>query len=511
MTDQIKIKIGVIGSNPAWTLLLNQIGVDWQSVDDSASVSPASFSLLIVATRNESFSELNIIEFAKAGGVVLFSKKSTTRILSAVRKKEYRTSIQPQIHAEYSFYDLFDLYDDVFLFENDSFVKTEKVGSGIISYLGIDIDKIFAANASCRKSFYAPTDRLPHERVARRSKNAARQFIQSHLEFLHHQRALPFIHKWYYPKNNASLFTFRIDSDKGTKEQIEEIYQLSEKHQIPTTWFLDVKSHEQWLEYFKKFTKQELGVHCYEHAVFNSALLNQENFEKAKSLLHRSQLQAHGIAAPTGAWNNAIGKAIQALNFDFSSEFCYDYDNLPSYPFVDSRFSSAVQFPIHPVCIGIMIREHMSAESMIRYYKETIDRKLALREPICLYHHPTHKHNEVFEEVFRYINSKNILKLSYSEYAAWWKRRENFKFGATFNGSAIMFDADSEADSWVRISMPNKMEIITEPKTTLQLASELFTHATSHVNIPSDILRARKFNLRHSIQNFLDWWIKTTE
>ncbi len=512
MVDPLRLKIGLIGYDPFWQIVLDQIGVDWISIEPSTAITHTAFSIIIVNRQCSKNEETIINDYSLAGGIALFTTKEKSKVLSHSTLRKYVAFLLPQKKQEYCFFEVFDINQKIFFFKNQTILSTEPYGKGFESFLGIDLQSILSDRRPARKSFYADRNRNPHELVARSSKNSLRQIIQSYLEYAHHLRNLPFVHKWYFPEDHKTIFTFRIDSDKGSQQQIDDIFEISEQYKIPTTWFLDVKSHEQWLPYFTKFKTQEIAVHCYEHIVHNNVESNKENFGKALSILKKHGSDIQGIAAPTGAWNASIGAAIKELNFFYSSEFAYDYDNLPSYPYLGSDFSTAVQIPIHPVCIGTMIREHMSIDEMITYFKNLIESRIHFREPICLYHHPGHQRNEVFRDIFEYINSKNILKLSFRNYADWWKRRDQFTFDAFVDDSNIFIkNASPSSDTFLRISLPNKTEKICAIDVSISKNGPGWISINQQNIQPNDLSRIRKKYFRHYLQSALDCWIKITE
>ncbi len=511
MPESICIKIGLLQYTPAWELVLDQIGVSWSLIQEIHTLTPTSHSLVIVNKSISSNEQSVLSNYSNSGGALLYTPEEKQQVERRSVRKKYISSLVPQQKEEYSFFEIFDIYNRAFLFKDNSLLEVEHIRGGLLSYLGLSIDPIVLNSKSKRKSFFTESKRFPNERVARTSKNALRQLLQSHFEYLHHRRNLPFVHKWFYPTDKKSIFTFRVDSDKGTKEQIEEIYHISQMHKIPTTWFLDVKSHEAWLDYFTKFTEQEIGVHCYHHIIYNSEILNEENFERASSLLAKHGISPKGIAAPTGEWTKSVGTAFNKLNFPYSSEFGYDYNNLPSFPYLNVSFSPVVQLPIHPTCVGTMLRARMTSDDMIKYFTNVIDRNLLLHEPICLYHHPTHKHNEVFDEIFRYINSKNILKSSYSSYAEWWKRRSNVDFNVEWNDGTFSCESSAASDTWLRISLKNHKETIIAPTKKIDLMNIQLNDSIPPVDIPKNIMHTRKHSAHRLIQDILDWWIKTTE
>lgn len=512
MNNPIHLKIGILAAVPEWISLLDQIGVDWTSLESVFQLTPNSFSVLIVNRPITSIEIAELDHYVRSGGAVLFTPEEEQQILKKSTSRRFIFSLAPQNRNEYCYTDILDLYNNAYVFDRDSLTATDRIENGLNAYLGINIPLLYSDTEAMRRGFYARRSRLPNEIVAKRSRSSVRQIVQSFLEFLHHSRNLPFVHKWFYPSDHQTLFTFRIDSDKGTQLQIEEIFRLSELYSIPTTWFLDVKSHELWLKYFTKFKTQEIGVHCYDHTVSKSKALNRENFDKALCLLRHQGMDPHGIAAPTGAWNSGLGKAFQELGLEYSSEFAYNYDDLPSYPIIDGSFSPVVQLPVHPCCIGNMRREQMSSQEMMEYFLSVINHKILCREPVCLYHHPGHGTNEVFQEVFRYINSKHLLKLSYGEYARWWKRRQSASFSAQVEDGSIALEGQyAGADTYVRISLRGGKEAFLLPSGTVRVDELQWHEAPAPPDTPHDILRTRERNIRHYIHNALDWWIKTTE
>lgn len=511
MNTGIAIKAGITGYAPAWEILLEQIGMDWSVITGDELLSPAAYSLLIVNSPLTGSQFERVHQYAHNGGAVLHCLPATQQDLPNAAKITSLRYLPPQSRREYSFSSLFDIYRKTFVFPNDSLTQVQTYGTGILSYLGLDVPGIMNDRRMTRKAFLADHERLPNERVSRSAKNALREFLLSHIEYLHHQRGIPFVHKWYFPNGAQSIFTFRIDSDKGSQEDIEHIYRLCDDYKIPATWFLDVRSHESWLSYFRKFTGQEIGIHCYHHAVHRSTVLNEENFGKAKSLLERQGIRPVGIAAPTGAWNEYIGNAIRNMGMEYSSEFGYDYDNLPTFPLLGKSHSPVVQLPIHPICIGSLLRAGFNAGEMTGYFKRIIDKKILRSEPICFYHHPTHNHTEVFKEVFEYIHSRKIPSVSYADYAGWWKRRAQQRCVYSIDGSILRTKGADDDRVWVRVSRPDAAATVIPVRQDIDLRTVPFEFPGSSGDIDQNASRARKFSARHVLQDIFDWWIKTTE
>ncbi|MFZ4620373.1 MAG: hypothetical protein ACOYNS_07435 [Bacteroidota bacterium] len=506
--SSVKIQVGLTAADAAWESILRQIGIASKSISIHEEFD-SEYSVLIVNSRIEPAMRTKIDEFMDHSGVVLYTTKADDDIRSYIKERRDIRSLPPRRTENYEYFGILDIYSSVAYFSNGDLVLSEQSGNGIKYFLGISIDDFFI-NETIRRNFYTPSERKPNEVVSLRSKGTLRQLIFSLLTKMHHQQSLPFIHQWYYPGSERTIFTFRIDSDKGTKEQVEEIRSLSERYSVPTTWFLDVKSHEQWLPFFQTFGDQEIGLHCYEHILFQDKERNKENFSKALSLLKQEGLEPKGITAPTGGWQEGYAEAIRELGFTYSSEFSYDYDDLPSFPLLNGKTFPIPQLPIHPVCIGTMRRVRMNEEKMVQHFRSLIDLNLQLNEPICLYQHPTHGHNGVFEQVFQYIDSLSIAKLSYSDYAAWWKHRDENCGPVQLNNGTVEAVNDT-GNVRHRIILPGGHETITAVNEVTRIDELPFTAVERNIEFPEDIMQARAFDIRHSIQNALDWWIKTTE
>ncbi len=503
------VQIGLIRYEPAWELLLRQIGIPWKVITLEESLIE-HFSVIIVNEEINPSISSTINSYVADGGTVLYSSIAIQNNYTKALKKKYVSSLPPTQNASYTTNGILDINEQCYFFSNNDIVEIESIGNGFKAFFGIPCNILLSSYVQ-RKNFPADSLRMPNEIVSRKTKGTFRQLVFSLLVHLHQIQRIPFIHKWYYPNGEPTIFTFRIDSDKGTQEQIEEIYQLSDRYSIPTTWFLDVKSHELWLAYFKKFVSQEIGVHCYAHTISHDKEINFDNFSKAKKILKQNGMDANGFSAPTGMWNETLAETIEELEFQYSSEFGFDYDNLPSFPFHSGNFSLVPQLPIHPICIGSMLRAHMTDNQMISYFKNIVDINITLKEPICLYHHPTHTHNNVFEEIFNYIQGKKIQAISYSDYAAWWRKRDSELPQWRYDHTRLSSINRISDDEYFRIILPNGNESISVLNEITDLDQLKFVSPIDKIPLTNNLMRSRAFDVRHILQNALDRWIKITE
>ncbi|HTX17988.1 MAG TPA: polysaccharide deacetylase family protein [Bacteroidota bacterium] len=513
----MKLVVGILRGEPGWTILLEQIGIDWKVLTDVEDLSPETASVVIVNTVPTSFQQKGLQEFLDGGGALLTTSDHARYFVAGRYKRRWYGSLPPSalgIHSPSGMLDIYAHGVGESGTGDQRIPGIHRVGKGFIASLPFDVSGLCIDRRSRRKNFYFDNGRLPGEVTATVSKSELRRLVCEVLRLLHQRRGIPFIHKWYYPDGKSSIFTFRVDSDQGTQHDVDALYELCARHSVKTMWFVDTKSHESWLSRFREFGSQEVGVHCYDHMSYEEDEPNLQNLGKAYSLLTKNGIDPKGAAAPYGTWNPSIAGVFERLGFSYSSEFSLDYDNLPFHPFLDGRFTSVLQLPIHPICVGSMLRSGYSPAEMVRYFKRLVDEKISLREPICLYHHPTHHRLDVFESVFDYVRLRGVQNFSYGEYASWWqlraKARRVFEFNAAVNTIVATARQDSPNLLW-HIVLPGGEESITDLSGVVSLDSLELSVPAQAPPPPRDIRRIRRFDFRHPIMNILDAWYKKTQ
>ena len=515
----MRLQIGLLRFQPGWHTLLQQMGVMWTTLTDSDRLSTEDFSVLIVNGLPTSAQMKEINEFLDKGGSVLGVMGFTQFLHTGRSLRKNFTTLSPDKIRGFPLSEMLDLYmkgTQEVSTPADQFSKlisTYSVGRGTLITLPFDIDGLVRDTRAKRKNFYFIKDRLPSEIVSVVSKGVLRRLVLEILETLHHQREVPFVHQWHIPNGAETLFTFRVDSDKGNQDEVQSLFEACEAFHIPTAWFLDTKSHEHWLEKFASFGAQEVGVHCYHHATFDTVNENLSNFSKAAGLLRMNGIDPIGAAAPFGRWNESVGQAYEQLHLPFSSEFTYSYDTLPSYPWIGERESSVLQIPIHPICIGSLLRTRYTPEEMLSYFVQVVERKIFEREPICFYHHPTHAHTDVLRGIFEYLQERSIEPLSYSQYASWWKKRNAQKIEMTYDASAKRITTTQSPDPGVkwRISYPDKSEAITSLADVTQIGDLPRRRRSGSFTLPPDLGRIRSFDWRHILLALLNEWYRRTQ
>ena len=517
----MNLTIGLLQRDAGWELLLKQIGAAWHVYDASQTMSPDEFAVIIVNAEPTTLQRSGLAEYLHAGGSILADDGNVRFFLDCRITKKHFTSIAPHACGPFSPASILDIFAEghVVTGSRDRTVTDWAAaqiisnGTGTVVSIPFSVSALLLSTKSHRKNFYSSRERLPSETVSLVSKGAVRRLVTRILEYLHHQRSLPFVHTWYYPGGHPTVFTFRVDTDKGNKTELQELHDVCVRHHVPGTWFIDVQSHEQWLDFFSSFTDQEIGLHCYKHTTGTVRDDVSANFGTGFRLLREAGFPVNGASAPCGTWNPAVDAVYRELGLSYSSEFSLDYDNLPFHPVLGGIESPMLQLPIHPICVGSMKRSGFTSPQMREYFRKWTWNRIASREPVCLYHHPTHHHWEVFDDIFSFINEMKVPMLSYSAYDFWWRQRIAATPRFMFDGSILSIpeSAGMNAELYYRIAFPGNEEIITKITGSISLTDTPRVRPPESAAIPEDILRARKFDLRHPLINFLDYWYKTTQ
>ncbi len=501
----MKLNVGLISPSPMWEQMLLQEGVPSNRVELNRGDPGCS---VLVVNRVLQHSERKAVEaYLSSGGAVL----GFAGHLAGVCKTTSRAA-----RIDFLTSDVTGIFSDIHLLDlaisgevpreanclrtrhNEFAAYAGKLGGGYAVILPFDIAGMMEDRRAVVKSFYSTRDRLPTERVSAVSKGELRHVLHYALRYLHHVRNLPYVHVWYFPDGKKNVSAFRIDSDKGTKKEVDELYHLAVMNDFSMTWFVDVKSHEEWLHHFAFLAGQEIGVHCYEHRTFDSFDENLKNISKAKRKLELAGISSPGFAAPFGIWSVELAKAVDKLVFEYSSEFSYAYDTFPFYPSVDGQTFLTPQIPVHPICIGSLRKVGYTGQQMKEYFKRVIDEKLLRDEPLFFYHHPTHHYPDVVRFIFQYLEEKEIDNMTMLEFARWWQKRLKYLPSFNLENSRLGMAADSPADDSVRIRVirPDGGETLVQPSPLVDLKKLEWNPQRHRASAPADIRRIREFDPR---------------
>jgi hypothetical protein len=506
-----RLTIGLLQPQPGWLLLLGQLGVAFERVGMLDPVTPESHGVLIVNRSLSSDEAAQIDAYLHGGGAVLDTGAYMEHAGGSSSRSYVRSLIPSDDDRLFTDAWIMDIHDIVHTRSDARYLNGallfDHVGDGAVAWTGLNINRLITSTNAVRKRFPAPGRSFPDEIVSQVSKGALRELVGNLLRRLFTARGLPWIRLWQFPDELPTIFAYRIDSDYGTKPQIEGLYDVAHEHDIAMTWFLHVEPHHEWLDLFQSFRGQEMAVHGYRHRTFRGYEANIANMGEAKHLLERTGFAPTGYAAPNGTWHPALARAIEDHGFDYSSEFSLGYDDLPFFPWVQHYFSDVMQVPVHPVCIGSMIRSKATATEMKNYFRRMTDFFRLRNEPVIFYHHPGHEHFEVMADTFAYAGELHLPNLTLGDYARWWRTRANARYTAVLDGTVLRISSDERPRN-VRLCVDgpdNRRGFIADDGETSMESIKWQGVDYAPIAPPADLRAVRSLNmtsLRHSIEDF---------
>ena len=176
------------------------------------------------------------------------------------------------------------------------------------------------------------------------------------------------------------------------------------------------------------------------------------------------------------------------LGVDYSSEFSYAYDDLPSYP----AAGGPLQVPIHPIGVGNLRRQGYAEAEMGEYFEAAVAQASAAGEPLFFYTHPKNGHHGALERLFAAARSAHAAPILLGDYARWWTKRLQAAPSAAFDGGALSLDGP--ADVRFRVTSADGRFALAPATERSALDALHWTVVPRPVALPARIGRTRAFN-----------------
>lgn len=424
-----KIHIGVMGMSRGWEQLLTQIGLSWSRLYSVQALSVQKQSCVLLCKTPDVQEHQQLTAYLTAGGAIL----DTTGELSGWNPVQRKVNRVEPTSPAFRHIESITIGTPALVHPSGSdlegLVWFDGDPARAYAFTGLPVDHLTEFGRQSHTEFRSSGLPPVAERTAAQSSQPYIDALLSALKILHHKAGVPLVHKWWMPGTEKTPATFRIDTDYSSKPSIEAASGPVIEHEIPATWFLHVQAHEEWLEYFKTLPRQEIALHGYRHYEYTSADQYYADISMALGLLSKVDIHPVGYASPYGFWSRDLSETLSRFDFDYSSEFMYDYDALPSRPPV----SSTLQLPIHPVSIGSFSRFRFTSQMIRQYYREWMRLKKLQRMPIHLYHHPNDHHETELRAIFRTLRHDATSWMTYRDWAAWWKERSSLAITASYD------------------------------------------------------------------------------
>lgn len=502
-----RLCIGIHRLSPEWEQVLEQAGI-WYEKLDYKSITPAQYSVIILNGKAGTSEKNMLSSYVQEGGSLLETGiGGLFYSASEYSRKKHHTLLNTSDNPAFSHIPFVDIYAKAATHWDTSIlnglVHFKPMQQGVAAFLGLNVPKLLNARGYGRRRFFNPTHAYADEIVSRTGKAEIMNIFEALLKELHSKRRLPYIKKWVSPKEKP-VFCFRIDSDYGDEASINALYNLTHKFEIPATWFLHVQAHENWLQHFKQFENQEIALHGYQHGYSRSAAKITKNIKQGLSRLQQAGFEVKGFCAPYGIWNMGLARSLSKFDFAYSSEFTFAYDGLPLWP---GSGSLPLQIPVHPICTGSMQRQQLSEQAMETYFHFVMNNKAARFEPILFYHHPLQSGLMCWEHIFRRVNAEKYTKLTFADFATFWKNRQELKFRAFTEGDEIEIQCESASGLLLQISSGHTEFYLAPAKFSQLQLSQIpkFEYSKQYLPEPEQVEEIRKKDFKLLKSSILDW------
>ncbi len=506
----MNLRVGLIGRSPGWEELLCQAGVP-VLIPVPPDAPRGAFSAIVAAKPLGGAERDFVRDYLKEGGAVLGSSLFLEGLIERTEDPVRLSYLAPEKEGGIGGLSLLDVESTGWLPREANCMRTSEnvyavfageLLGGLAVVPPFDPGEAMEDFRAVERYFYARQERLPSERVSRVSKGELTHFVVRALEFLHHGRGIPFAHLSPVPAGTPGVFAFRIDTDAGTRSEIDDLYAISRDLNVPFSWFLDAGSHRSWLARFAEMERQEIGLHCFDHRIYLDAAKDEENIRRGVVAMNEAGLSPVSFAAPFGFWSPDLGRAIDNAGFRYSSEFAWAYDALPHFPVSAGGRFRTLQVPVHPVAIGGLLRSGYSPVQMSEYFHSVVAGKLLRREPLFFYHHPGHRNWDVVRDLCEHALGSGARPVKMGEFAAWWQCRRALRPVFRVDDGSVVTSLEENSPSSgncgveVRISRRGGEEVVV-PLTEDDRGRE--RHSLPRYAPPADILRTREFDLRGEI------------
>ncbi len=499
------IKIGLTKDQHGWRRILSQEGVPWEiaKIDENLK----QYSTLILNSTLDSKKIKLINKYLKEGGAILTSAKG----LKLLNKKQ---KITPKFINK--------IKGNKFLFKNTGAIDIQSQGyliqnanvgkiyleknKGILIAFPFDVNDLILDKRSKKKFFPSPYRPLK-EIVSLVSKGDLTRLVINSLQYLHIKRKIPYVHTWYYPKDYDNAFSFRVDVDTFLEKEMEPLLKFLKKEKLSLTWFVNVeagKNHKKGIEKLKN-AGQDIQSHAYKHIIYNTLEENIKNIKKSNNFLKKIVKNPIGFCAPFGHWNENLGKALEKLNYAYSSDYSLDYDNLPFYPIVSDKETNVLQMPVYPTCIALMIMRIYNKSMMKNYLSYLIEMQHKRQVPLFLYDHTNQgiaEYPEIFEHTIKEIKKyDNIWITTLTGFSQWWKKRNVYYEAKLVNNKIKINTKNEDKNIFIRVINPKYKEtrkILKNQKISLNEGKKISSFKIKNISPLSILFSQFMFKIHYS-------------
>ncbi|WP_321495894.1 polysaccharide deacetylase family protein [uncultured Desulfobacter sp.] len=367
--------------------------------------------------------------------------------------------------------------------QNSITVKQYKLNKGSIFYLPFSLTKYWENWQRSRRFISIGENAFVFEELCTIHKKNLHKIVVEVLKQAFFKSGVPYIHKWYFPGKNRSVFCFRGDADGGPKENYLQWLDTVKPYAENTSVFFCTSQYQNKKELIKASLDAglEIGSHNHWHIVFPERLTNQISLRKSEDILKSANIVPRGFVAPAYFWHPSLYKLLEDKKYLYSSCFRINHDGLPYLPSIDGRLGKVLEIPFH--CLGDRFPVSgipLDDTKVYSFFKEIIAKKYAAAEPMFFYGHPDIEGRMgTTPELIRFImetarSFSDVKPMQLSEYANWWFRRNHFKPQCVYDSecSELFFsnnplDGNEDQSIFLRVEHSNGITYLINPNKSL--------------------------------------------
>ena len=233
-----------------------------------------------------------------------------------------------------------------------------------------------------------------------------------------------------YPYPYQSAFNFRADLDEDNPDDYARFADARRPLEDCATHFVSTFAYAQRASVLDDLKRLDTQSHGHFHHIYDDPRENRSNLQNAHAILFDFGFDPKGFAAPHGRWTLASDACLEALGYEYASDFQIGYDDFPFFPWIGERFSRVLQIPIHPICEGLFLDAGaMGGTEVAEHLVEVVQSRLDGHLPAFVYGHPERRiarYPEILQRLAVTIaGARNLWRVTLTEFAAWWKFRDS--------------------------------------------------------------------------------------
>lgn len=421
-----------------WASLLDSEGIPWKTTEETGN---NTIVLILNAKSSKLDQEYAEKTLLHGGSVVLEDSASLAGV------PEHGETIMLSYDSRYFIGVSDDAKSEIIKF------KIVKHLNGTVVYLPFKLKKVWnncRTERRCIRDSHSEENIVWEKLPAINRKNIRRVVLKA-LKIAYHSAGLPFVHKWYWPQDNRSIFCFRGDMDVGNSESMLRFVHAVRPWKNSLTLFACGSAYEGKRELLRKASKaaSEMGNHTFSHYVYSSPRKNRINLELTERMLSAVDVVPKGYVGPASFWHPSMYDVLQENGYQYTSSFGLDHDNFPYFPVRNSKETyDLVEIPFH--CLGDRFPKFgikLNSPEVFGFFDQLIDKKYNAGEPIAIYGHPDMEdrlgdYPELVERICeRAMSFSDIWTGNMSQLAQWWRSRHAVRAGIVFDSASGVLSA----------------------------------------------------------------------